>query len=102
MRMKGRITVTVERGLILKAKRLAHQRGTSLSGLVETSLLALLVAKKEPAGSFVERWAGKFSVRENDSNEPRLAALKSKYNLPDYRRSAVPAITPKAFLALVG
>lgn len=82
MRMKERITVTVERGLVLKAKQLAHQRGTSLSGLVETSLQASLVTKKESAGSFVERWAGKFSVREDESNDPRLKALKFKYNLP--------------------
>jgi len=82
MHMKERITVTVERDLILKAKRLAHHRGTSLSGLVASSLQASLVAKKEPAGSFVERWAGKFSVREDDSSDPRLKALKSKYNLP--------------------
>lgn len=82
MRMKERITVTVERGLVLKAKKLAHQRGSSLSGLVETSLQASLVAEKESAGSFVERWAGKFSVREDESNDPRLKALKFKYNLP--------------------
>ena len=77
MGTKQRITVTLERDLIVKAKRLAHQRGIRLSELVEFSLQASLAGQPTRNGSFVERWAGKFSVREDKGNDPRLTALKA-------------------------
>jgi len=80
--MKERITVTVDRDLVVRAKRLAHHQGTSLSGLVENSLQASLASRARPAGSFVERWAGTFSVREAGDHDMRLKGLKSKHGLP--------------------
>ena len=81
MRMKERVTVTMDRELIVQAKRLAHRTGTSLSGLVEHSLQASLAPRTKPAGSFVERWAGKFTVREGGAEDLRLQALKAKHRL---------------------
>jgi hypothetical protein len=81
MGRKQRITLTLDRDLIARAKRLAHQRGIRFSDLVESSLQELLASKPRRVGSFVERWAGRFSVREDDGSDPRLAALKAKHGL---------------------
>jgi hypothetical protein len=79
--MKERITVTMDRDLIVRAKLLAHHRGTSLSNLVELSLQASMAPQTRAARSFVERWAGKFTVRDGGSEDPRLQALKAKHSL---------------------
>jgi hypothetical protein len=79
--MKERITVTMDRDLIVRAKLLAHHRGTSLSNLVELSLQASMAPQARPARSFVERWAGKFKVRDGGSEDPRLQALKAKHRV---------------------
>jgi len=81
MHMKDRVTVTMDRELIVQAKRLAHKTGTSLSGLVEHSLQASLAPRAKPTGSFVDRWAGKFTVREARGEDLRLQALKAKHHL---------------------
>lgn len=81
MHMKDRVTVTMDRELIVQAKRLAHKTGTSLSGLVERSLQASLAPRAKPAGSFVDRWEGKFTVRETKGADLRLQALKAKHHL---------------------
>lgn len=81
MRMKERVTVTMDRELIIRARQLAHDRGTSLSGLVESSLQASMSPRGEPTDSFVERWAGRFAVRGDGGADPPLRALKSKYRL---------------------
>jgi hypothetical protein len=49
--------------------------------LVEHSLQASLAPRTKPAGSFVERWAGKFTVREGGAEDLRLQALKAKHRL---------------------
>ena len=79
--MKERVTVTIDRELIVRAKLLAHQRGTSLSSLVEQSLQVSMATRTKPAGTFVERWAGKFMVRESGSEDLRLQALMDKHRL---------------------
>jgi len=81
MHMKERVTVTMDRDLIVRAKLLAHHQGTSLSSLVEHSLQASMAPRTRPAGSFVERWAGRFTVREGGNEDPRLQALKAKHRL---------------------
>lgn len=81
MRMKDRVTVTMNRELIVRAKRQAHRTGTSLSGLVEHSLEASLAPQTKPAGSFAERWAGQFTVREGGTEDLRLQSLKTKHRL---------------------
>ena len=79
--MKDRVTVTTDRELIVRAKRQAHGTGTSLSGLVEHSLQASMAPQTKPAGSFVERWAGQFTVREGGTKDLRLQALKTKHRI---------------------
>jgi len=71
----------MDRDLIDRAKLLAHNRGTSLSSLVELSLQASMAPQTRAARSFVERWAGKFAVRDGAVEDTRLQALKAKHRL---------------------
>lgn len=81
MHMKERVTVTLDREIVVQAKQMAHRRGKSLSGFVEASLEASLRPLPKVAGRFVDRWAGKFLVRDDDPTDQRLVALKSKHQL---------------------
>ncbi|MFQ5704561.1 MAG: DUF6364 family protein [Gemmatimonadales bacterium] len=72
--MKTKLTVTIDRDLIPRAKRYARSRGVSLSHLIETAL------RKFSAGespSFASRWRGKFQTAEHD--DARYRALAKKY-----------------------
>ncbi len=79
--MKERVTITVDREVVVHAKRIAHRTGRSLSGFVEQSLRASMETPPRRAGTFAERWSGKFSVRDGDLGDPRLRALKAKHGL---------------------
>lgn len=79
--MKHRVTITLDRDMIIKAKRMAHRRGTSLSGFVASSLQASLRERDTSDQNFAQRWAGKFSVRTSPDIDARLEALKSKHDL---------------------
>ncbi len=81
MTMKDRLTVTIDSELAERAKRIAHTRNTSVSGLVEESLRTTLRAPTRPTRSFVERWAGRFTVSPDDPLDRRLTALKAKHRL---------------------
>lgn len=81
MRMKDRVTITLDRDMIIRAKRMAHRRGTSLSGFVATSLQASLRERDTSDQNFSQRWAGKFAVRTSPETDPRLEALKAKHHL---------------------
>ena len=72
--MKTKLTITVDRELLPKAKRYARARGLSLSSLVEEALRHL--AEHEES-SFTERWRGRFVPADRD--EERYRALASKY-----------------------
>lgn len=72
--MKQKLTVTVDAGLLPRAKRYARAHGVSLSSLVEQSLRE--VAGKE-VPSFASRWRGRFRPAERD--DPRYDALAKKY-----------------------
>ncbi len=61
--MKDRVTVNKDEELIVRAKRQAHRTVT------------------KPAGSFVERWAGQFTIREGGTQDLRLQALKAKHGI---------------------
>lgn len=72
--VKTKLTVTIDRDLIPRAKRYARSRGVSLSHLIETAL------RKFSAGespSFASRWRGKFQTAEHD--DARYRALAKKY-----------------------
>lgn len=76
--MKKRITLTIDPTIARKAKRLAHDRGTNVSALIEG--LVRSAPLQSPADPFARRWAGRFRVAE-DKSDPRLAALKRRYQL---------------------
>ena len=72
--MKTKLTITVDRELLPRAKRYARLRGVSLSSLIEDALKRM----EEPESrTFAERWRGRFAPAERD--EERYRALASKY-----------------------
>jgi post-segregation antitoxin (ccd killing protein) len=72
--MKTKLTVTVDRDLLPRAKRFARERGVSLSSLIEDSLRDLT---DSAAPSFVDRWRGGFVLA--DRNDERYRSLLDKY-----------------------
>ncbi len=79
--MKLRVTLTLDPAVAHQAKRVARNRGMSVSGLVESLLSRETspgsVPKLGPA--FSERWAGRFTLTKK--NDPRATRLKAKYRL---------------------
>ena len=80
--MKGRITLTIDPAIVRRAKKIALERKTSVSALVE-GLLRGAPIDSEPKKSFSKTWAGKFKITKSKAYDPRLAALKKKYDLPE-------------------
>lgn len=73
--MKTKLTVTIDRDLLPRAKRYARERGVSLSELIEAQLRSVSGAPDRP--SFASRWRGAFAPAERD--DPRYEALARKY-----------------------
>lgn len=73
--MKAKLTVTIDRDLIPRAKRYARRRGVSLSSLIEAALEDL--TGPDDAVSFVDRWRGSMSLSDRD--DERYRALVDKY-----------------------
>lgn len=71
--MKAKLTVTVSKDLIPRAKRFARKRGTSLSAVIEDALRA---ATREEA-DFVGKWRGQFRLGNRTAS--RFKYLKGKY-----------------------
>ena len=70
--MKAKLTVNIDKELILRARVCAHSRGVSLSQLIESALRQVVVAER--TSSFSERWRGKFRpARRRDDLSRRLA-----------------------------
>lgn len=57
--MKTKLTVTIDRDLLPKAKRYARARGVSLSELIEASMRQLNTDERTP--TFASRWRGTFA-----------------------------------------
>ena len=72
--MKGRLTLTIDRDVILAAQRHARTVGVPLSSLVEELLRAMIDNKPE---TFAARWRGSLKIVERD--ELRFQAIKHKY-----------------------
>lgn len=72
--MKTKLTVTVDRELLPRAKRYARERGVSLSSLIESALREIAAA---PGPSFSERWRG--ALEPAGLDEERYKALMEKY-----------------------
>lgn len=79
--MKHRLTLTIDPAVARRAKKLAHARKTSVSGLVEQFLRSAPIAGQQTHPSIVERWAGKFKLAETEPNDLRMLSVKRRYNL---------------------
>jgi hypothetical protein len=71
--MKEKLTLTVDREAIRRAKAFAKKQQVSLSHLVEEQF------KRLGGDSFAERWYGKFKEPPDDPSDARLTYLKKKY-----------------------
>ena len=71
--MKTKLTLTVDREAVAKAKKYAQRNGTSLSELVENQFRNL------DEQSFAEKWYGKFKVPVPKPEDARLTYLLRKY-----------------------
>jgi hypothetical protein len=86
--MKRRVNLTIDANVLRRARRVARQRHTSISQLVE-DLLEPLVAEppaREPE-DFVEKWAGNLRLAPRDPSDPRREHLWKKYGLTKHADS---------------
>ena len=81
--MKTRVTLTIDPKVLRRARRIAHERNTIVSALVEDFVRAASLASDAGAPSFVGKWAGKFHVRRSVRPDTRLEALQSRYGLDE-------------------
>ena len=66
-----------------RAKRIAHARKTNVSALIEDLVRNASVSDSKREPSFVSKWTGKLRVRKTKSPDPRLDAMKKRYDLDD-------------------
>jgi hypothetical protein len=82
MRMKSRITLTVDPMVSHRAKDVARRQGISLSSLVEKLLAeASGPLPKERSASFSQRWKGQMQL--TDQTDERTTRLRAKYQLTE-------------------
>jgi post-segregation antitoxin (ccd killing protein) len=74
--VKTKLTVSVDRDLVPRAKRSARRRGVSLSAVIEQALTRLA---EEDRPSFAETWKGRFAARVDADRDPRARELARKY-----------------------
>jgi hypothetical protein len=74
--MKTKLTITIDRDLLPRAKRYARSKGVSLSELIEARLRE--VSGDDAGPSFASRWRGAFEAAEH-GDDPRAEALTRKY-----------------------
>ena len=79
MHMKSRITLTIEPSVSHRAKAVARERGTSLSGLIEQLLVRETGGSPAKSGSFSARWAGRMELA--DKQGKRFETLKRKFDI---------------------
>ncbi len=80
MRMKTRVTLTVDPKVSHRAKDVARRQGISLSALVEKLLAeASGPIQKEHRTTFSRRWKGQMQL--TDQTDERTARLRAKYQL---------------------
>ena len=72
--MRTKLTVTIDRDLLPRAKRYARIRGVSLSSLIEFSLRHLADSDQP---SFTSRWRGRLKPAGRSAR--RYQALAAKY-----------------------
>jgi len=82
MRMKTRLSLTVDPQVTHRAKRVARHRKQSLSAMVEDLLREAADSggrARSVSRPFSERWAGRLKLESKD--EPRFKHLAKKYGL---------------------
>lgn len=81
MRMKDRLTLTIDPIIARKAKLAAKRRNRSLSSLVEGLLSGEIgeVSEVQESSSFSQRWKGKLSLQRR--SDERFERLSKKYDL---------------------
>jgi post-segregation antitoxin (ccd killing protein) len=72
--VKAKLTVTIDKELVPKAKQQARSQGVSLSDLIERALRGLT---HEERHSFSARWRGRFKAARR--KDERYKALAEKY-----------------------
>jgi hypothetical protein len=78
-RMKKRITLTIDPEVAGRARSLALQRHTTVSGMVE-DFLRRAAPETAEAPSFSRRWRGRFALRSpTNGRDPRLDGLLRKH-----------------------
>ena len=79
MRMKARVTLTVDPKISHRAKDVARRQGISLSALVE-KLLAEVSGppRQQRRTSFSQRWKGRMQL--SAPTDERAARLRAKYH----------------------
>jgi post-segregation antitoxin (ccd killing protein) len=73
--MKQKLTVTIDRELVPRAKRFARERGVSVSSLIEGALREMTADEADT--SFSAKWRGRLVLAEHD--DARFRALIEKY-----------------------
>ena len=81
--MKNRVTLTMDPEIAKRAKRIAHERRTSVSALIEDLVRATPVLSQKRKMAFTEKWAGKLQLRKSSKPDLRLEALKKRFGLED-------------------
>jgi len=71
--MKEKLTLTIDRAAITRAKAFARKEKTSVAQLVEQQF------NRWGGESFTEKWGGKFKVPAANTADPRLNYLLKKY-----------------------
>ena len=71
--MKDKLTLTIDRAAIKRARAFAKREKTSLSRLVEEQF------NKLGQESFADQWYGKFPLPPANPADPRLTYLRKKY-----------------------
>ena len=77
--MKTRVTLTMDPAVLKRAKRLARQRDTSVSALVETLVRSEPLPGQPGTPSFAEKWAGRFQLVSDAGDDALRSALLRKY-----------------------
>jgi hypothetical protein len=81
--VKTRVTITLDPGVIRKAKTVARLRHTNLSSLIEDLLIQTARRGTSARVGFSKRWVGKFDIRQSDEKDDLLDALKQRYGLDE-------------------
>jgi hypothetical protein len=79
--VKTRVTITLDPGVVRRAKTVARSRKTNLSALVEDLLKRTAERGIAPRASFAHKWAGKLTLRESVGKDDLLDAMKARYDL---------------------